>query len=166
MSETTKKILKSRAKLARRFPAPPIRKESEEGGCGVVGFACSIPVGGRHIYEPSCQMHNRGNGKGGGIAAVGFVPEQLGVTRETLDSHYILQIGLLDLSARGSVEKEFIHPFFDTAAEGMLPTVDDYRDVEGLEVRPPDVARYMVRVKPGVLDVFIRDNQLEELDRR
>ena len=166
MSETTKKILKSRAKLVRRFPAPPIRKEAEEGGCGVVGFACSIPVGGRHIYEPSCQMHNRGNGKGGGIAAVGFVPEQLGVTREILDSHYILQIGLLDLSARGSVEKEFIHPFFDAAAEGMLPTVDDYRDVEGLEVRPPDVARYMVRVKPDVLDVFIRDNQLEELDRR
>ena len=30
-------------------------------------------------------MHNRGNGKGGGIAAVGLVPEQLGVSREVLD---------------------------------------------------------------------------------
>ncbi len=51
-------------------PANPPHTE-EEGGCGVTGFACSIPVGGRHIYEPSVQMHNRGNGKGGGIAAVG-----------------------------------------------------------------------------------------------
>ncbi len=37
--------------------------EAEEGGCGVTGFACSIPVSGRHIFEPSVQMHNRGNGK-------------------------------------------------------------------------------------------------------
>ena len=53
---------------------PAIRKEAEEGGCGVVGFCCSEPVPGRHIYEPSRQMHNRGNGKGGGIAAVGLRP--------------------------------------------------------------------------------------------
>ena len=25
--------------------------EAEEGGCGVTGFACSIPVSGRHIFE-------------------------------------------------------------------------------------------------------------------
>ena len=53
-------------------PDPPAHKAEEEGGCGVTGFACSIPVGGKHIFEPSRQMHNRGNGKGGGIAAVGL----------------------------------------------------------------------------------------------
>ena len=37
-----------------------------EGGCGVTGFACTVPVRGKHIYEPSIQMRNRGNGKGGG----------------------------------------------------------------------------------------------------
>ena len=41
----------------------------------------TIPVGGRHIHEPSKQMHNRGNGKGGGIAAGGLVPEEMGVSR-------------------------------------------------------------------------------------
>jgi len=56
------------------FPAV-VRKEAEEGGCGVVGFCCTEPVPGRHIQEPSKQMHNRGNGKGGGIAAVGFTTE-------------------------------------------------------------------------------------------
>ncbi len=166
MNKRTENILESRAKLIRDLPSTTLRKEAEEGGCGVVGFACNIPVGGRHIYEPSCQMHNRGNGKGGGIAAVGFVPEQLGVTREVLDSHYILQVGLLDPAARGSVEEEFIRPFFDVADEGMLPTVDDYRDIEGLEVKPPDVLRSIVRVKRDVLDQFIRDNKLEGLDRR
>jgi len=166
MNDISRNILQSRAKLIEGLPRAPVRKDSEEGGCGVVGFACSIPVGGRHIYEPSCQMHNRGNGKGGGIAAVGFVPEQLGVSREVLDSHYILQIGLLDAEARGPVEEDFINPFFDVDVSGMLPTVDDYRDVEGLDVRPPDVLRCMVRVKPDVLDRFIRENQLDGVDMR
>ena len=166
MSDFTNRILQSRAKLTDGLPRATIRKEAEEGGCGVVGFACSIPVGGRHIYEPSCQMHNRGNGKGGGIAAVGFVPEQIGVSRETLDSHYMLQVGLLDPSARGAVEKEFVQPYFDIASQGMLPTIDDYRDVEGLDVQPPDVLRCLVRVKPDVLEKFIKENELGGIDPR
>ena len=74
------------------------RKAEDEGGCGVVGFCCMKAVPGRHIYEPSRQMHNRGNGKGGGIAAVGLVPEQLGVSRQVLDEHYMLHIALLVIS--------------------------------------------------------------------
>ena len=46
-----------------------------EGGCGVTGFACSIPVGGRHIYEPSIQMRNRGNGKAAGSRPADWWPE-------------------------------------------------------------------------------------------
>ena len=62
----------------------------------MTGFACTIPVGGKHIYEPSIQMRNRGNGKGGGIAACGLVPEELGVSRKVLEEDYILQVALLD----------------------------------------------------------------------
>ena len=62
----------------------------------LTGFACSIPVRGRHIFEPSKQMHNRGNGRGGGIAAMGFDHRMLGISRETLDEDYILQIAALD----------------------------------------------------------------------
>jgi glutamate synthase domain-containing protein 1/glutamate synthase domain-containing protein 3 len=165
MNKKAEKILNSRAKLNQGLSGVGLRKEAEEGGCGVVGFACNIPVRGKHIYEPSCQMHNRGNGKGGGIAAVGFVPEQLCVSREVLDSHYMLQIGLLDPTARTVVEKEYVLPHFDIVNAGMIPTVDDYRDVDGLDVRPPDALRYFVRVKPDALDQFIRDNKLEALDR-
>ena len=138
------------------FPKSP----EAEGGCGVTGFACSIPVSGKNIYEPSIQMRNRGNGKGGGIAACGLVPEEMGVSRKVLDESYILQVALLNSDARSEVEKDFIEPFFDIQHAGMLATVDDYRDVPLLEVRPPDVMRYFVRVKPDVLQKFSEDKKL------
>ncbi|MEK6194634.1 MAG: hypothetical protein N2F24_10470, partial [Deltaproteobacteria bacterium] len=93
-----KNLLKSRACLP--HGGIPSKKPAEEGGCGVTGFISSIPVRGRHIYEPSVQMHNRGNGKGGGIAALGLSAENLGVSQEILDTHYLLQIALLDPAAR------------------------------------------------------------------
>ncbi len=143
-----------------------VRKGEEEGGCGVVGFCCTQAVPGRHIYEPSKQMHNRGNGKGGGIAAVGLVPEQLGVSRQVLDEHYMLHIALLDPNARAEVEQEFITPHFDLAASAALDKTDDWRAVGDLEVKPPDVWRYFVRVKPKVLDDFVQKNGFETMDRR
>lgn len=142
------------------------RSPEAEGGCGVTGFACTVPVGGRHIYEPSIQMRNRGNGKGGGIAACGLVPEDLGVSPRVLEEDYILQIALLDPDALTEVEKKHIKPFFDIDQGGLIPTVEDYRDVPLLEVKPPDVARYFVRVKPGVLDRFAEDKGLTHLSER
>ena len=142
------------------------RRAGDEGGCGVTGFACSIPVRGRHIYEPSIQMHNRGNGKGGGIAAVGLVAEDVGVSQDVLDSRYFLQIALLDPSAREALEQQYIEPFFDVAFSAPVPTVDDYRDIPGLEVKPPDVHRYLVRVKPDVLRAFAEKNGLGDLPTR
>ena len=78
----------------------------------MVGFCCTEPVAARHIYEPSRQMHNRGNGKGGGIAALGFVPEQLGVSREVLEDYYMLHIAFLDTGVRADLEKKYITPVF------------------------------------------------------
>ncbi|MFH1983675.1 MAG: glutamate synthase [Pseudomonadota bacterium] len=152
------RILASRAGLG--SPDASVKKSAEEGGCGVTGFIASIPVAGRHIHEPSTQMHNRGNGKGGGIAAVGLCAADLGVSQEVLDSHYLLQVALLDPAARKEVAATHIAPFLDVAMAGEVPTVDDYRSVEGLEVRPPDVWRYFVRVKPAVLERFAADNGL------
>jgi glutamate synthase domain-containing protein 1 len=143
-----------------------VRKGEEEGGCGVVGFCCTKPVPGRHIYEPSRQMHNRGNGKGGGIAAVGLVPGQLGVSRQVLEEHYMLHIALLDPDARAEVEQEFITPHFDVAASASLDKVDDWQAVGDLEVKPPDVWRYFVRVKPQVLDEFVQKNGFTTMDPR
>jgi glutamate synthase domain-containing protein 1/glutamate synthase domain-containing protein 3 len=137
-----------------------------EGGCGVTGFACNIPVRGKFIHEPSIQMQNRGNGKGGGIAAAGLVPEQIGVSREVLDSHYLLQIALLDEAAAGEVEQKFVLPNFDIALSTRQPHLDDFRDLKGLEVRPPDIHRYVVRVKPAVLKAFAEANGLGAMPAR
>jgi glutamate synthase domain-containing protein 1/glutamate synthase domain-containing protein 3 len=165
MTSFADKISFSRRNL---YPEPPPRhyKAEEEGGCGVTGFACSEPVRGKHIFEPSRQMHNRGNGKGGGIAAAGLVAEDLGVTQEVLDECYLLQVALLEPEVKETVEEKFITPNMDVYAGNRIPTVDDYRDVKGLEVRPPDVWRYFVRVRPKALCEFADKNGLEKMDPR
>ena len=159
------RILQARRSL---YTNPPPRqyKDAEEGGCGVTGFACSIPVGGKHIFEPSRLMHNRGNGKGGGIAAAGLVAEDLGVSQEVLDDYYLIHVALLDPTVRQSMEEQFISPHMEVAADHQLPTVDDYRDIEGLEIRPPDVWRYCVRIKPDILAAFAEKNKLEDMAPR
>ena len=105
------KILLSRSELCRQVPTLAPNTE-EEGGCGVTGFISSIPVTGKNIFEPSLQMHNRGNGKGGGIGAVGFVPEALGVSRKVLDEDYMLHVALLDARVADEIENTLITPFF------------------------------------------------------
>ncbi|MDD5703332.1 MAG: hypothetical protein PHU23_14950, partial [Dehalococcoidales bacterium] len=83
-----------------------------------------------------------------------------------LDTHYILQIALLDPHVGPEVFREFVEPYLDVSAGGLIPSVGDYREIKGLEVRPPDVMRYFVRVKPAVLDRFIERNHLTGLDPR
>ncbi len=137
-----------------------------EGGCGVVGFASTTLVKGKHIFKPAYQMHNRGNGKGGGIAAIGLSHEDLGVSQSVLEEDYLLQIALLDPAAREELEAEFIAPYLEIDHVVKLPTVADYREVEGLESEPPVVWRYFVRLKAEVLDASIRMYGLEEWERR
>ncbi len=158
------KILESRSELLRQVPALAPNTE-EEGGCGVTGFISSIPVTGKNIFEPSAQMHNRGNGKGGGIGAVGFVPEALGISRQVLDDDYMLHIALLDNSVAAEIEETYIKPYFTIDKYEKLDTLDDYQSI-GLEVRPPDIMRYFVRVKDDVLDAFIQENGLTFMERR
>ncbi len=160
------RFISSRGELIKGLSEPPLWKAEEEGGCGVTGFACSVPVGGRHIIEPSRQMHNRGNGKGGGVAAVGLSPECLGVSAEVLEEDYLLQVAFLDRDARPSVEASFIEPFLEVHHSQRVPTVSDYREVENLEVKPPDVYRYFVRVKEEVLKDFAARNRFNGPDLR
>lgn len=165
-SRAIEKLLVSRQKLLKELQIPyPTYKGEEEGGCGVVGFCATEPVAARHIHEPSKQMHNRGNGKGGGIAAVGFIPEQLGVTREVLDKYYMVHIAFLDNGIRKELEQKYITPFFEIETSCQLDTVADWTEIPSLEAKPPDVMRYFVRVKQEVLDRFISQNDLNQISR-
>lgn len=165
MNDIAKSIMESRARLIAGLPGIPTRKSAEEGGCGVVGFAASIPVRGKHIFEPCIQMHNRGNGKGGGIAAANMDPAQLGVDAATLNDDYLLQIALLDPKAEEDLEKEFVAPFFKIDHKTQIRPRSDIREF-GLETRPPDIVRYFARVKKDVLSRFAKEQKMEGAPER
>jgi glutamate synthase domain-containing protein 1 len=148
------------------LPIQPSSPEAAEGGCGVLGFAANVPIAGRHIVTASQQMHNRGNGKGGGIAAAGLDPVQMRVSPEVLRTHYLIQVAYLDRGARAEVERECLMGRFDIAESYPVETLDDYRVVSGLEMRPPDVVRYFCRVKPEVLAHFAEASGLRHLPAR
>ncbi len=160
------KIMQARIREFGRADFSGSLKREDEGGCGVTGFASNVALAGRHIFEPSIRMHNRGNGKGGGIAAVGINPLRLGVSQDELDSHYMLHVALLDPGCLSALKDTCIKPYFDIGTELLLDRLDDYRELEGLEVKPPEVWRAFVRVKPQVLDEFIRDTGLAGMDPR
>jgi glutamate synthase domain-containing protein 1/glutamate synthase domain-containing protein 3 len=166
VKDFSKQLLATRSRVYSASGQSISPKSAEEGGCGVTGFACTDPLAGRFIYEPSIQMQNRGNGKGGGIAAVGFIPEQIGVPRDVLDNSYLYQIALLDPDCHAELERDYILPYFDVALSTRQPHINDYRDIPGLEVCPPDVHRYVVRVRPDVLKKFARENGLESMESR
>ena len=157
------RLLETRAELPRPYPADKIVKGEDEGGCGVTGFAASVPVSGKHIFLPSIQMHNRGNGKGGGIAAVGLDAASLGVSQEVLEEDYLIQVAYLNPEVRPQVESQFITNVFRVEHQAKVPTVADWRDLPGLMVQPPEVWRYFVRVKPEVMQYFVHQHRLYEI---
>jgi glutamate synthase domain-containing protein 1 len=90
----------------------------------------------------------------------------MGVSKEKLQDDYLIQIAYLDPSARKEVESAFLLPYFEIHHGSQVPTLRDYRDVPGLEIQPPVVWRYFVRVKESVLAEFIHTNALKGIDPR
>lgn len=170
LNKTARQIIEARARLLATLPAgvraAQRSPEAAEGGCGVLGLASRTPVAGRHVLTAARQMHNRGNGKGGGIAMAGLDPAEMRVDRDTLQTHTLLQIALLDPTARAEIEAAFIEPHFEIAQGYPVERVGDFREVDGLEVPPPDVMRYFVRARPDALERFAADNHLTALDAR
>jgi len=165
MRDITQAILDNcHARIKKAYSITPV-KSIGEGGCGVIGFATNIPVCGRHIFEPSIQMHNRGNGKGGGIAAAGLIPSQLGVDNNILKNYYILQIALLEPKSKDEIEKTCIIPFFNIKHKNYIKPKNDWRALN-LKVKPPDIARYFVRVKENILKKFAQKLKIKNYSYR
>lgn len=133
---------------------PLVKKRVLEGGCGVIGLIGSEKLKGNCIIRPCEQMRNRGNGKGGGVAAVGLFDEHA--------DHYALHISYLDEKARGQIEKKFVESVFHVSHAEKQASIDDYRET-GLEVKPPLVWRYFVRVKPEHLEPFSDKNKITDM---
>ena len=163
MTQMTDRIIASRTGLSNEKWNLDICGKVAEGGCGVLGVSSSVPIRGRYLLQPMTQMHNRGNGKGGGIAAAGLSPSQLGVSERTLEEAYLIQVAYLDAESRKDVETGFIDSRLDVEFSERIPTVEDHASI-GLDVKPPDVWRYFVRANEGKLKQFIENNGLDGLD--
>ncbi|MFN2221860.1 MAG: glutamate synthase [Candidatus Promineifilaceae bacterium] len=165
--QTIEAILNSRRalQLAGGIDWSALRSEAAEGGCGVVGLASSERIAGRHLLQALIQMRNRGNGKGGGVAAVGLDPEQFGVSQAILEGDYLLSVAYLDPDCRAEVERDHIWPTFAADHVREAPLLADAEAHLGLDVPPPVVVHYFVRVRPDVYEAFQRENG-QKLDRR
>jgi glutamate synthase domain-containing protein 1/glutamate synthase domain-containing protein 3 len=152
--EFAQKVINSRQDLVPEDGFILPKGGEAEGGCGVIGMASNVQVPARHMLQSLMQMRNRGNGKGGGIAAVGLIPEEFGVTKEILEEDYLLAVAYIDIGVREDLEKEYIHKTFDidhVRVENHLP---DHKSLEGLDVPPPEVIEYFVRVKPDQVEKY------------
>ena len=134
-----------------------IFKKEIEGGCGVVGFCSNEKITGKHLLPPCFQMHNRGNGKGGGIIAMGLEATQLNVSEEVLNSHYLIQIAYLEPKVRNELESQYIFKNFDVHLFYKIKINKDTSKM--FEITPPQVYRYFCRVKKTVLKQFMNDNR-------
>lgn len=161
-------IIASRRRLVRDVQEPAARRggDEAEGGCGVIGLAAAHPVRGRHAAAAAAQMHNRGNGKGGGLAAAGLSPAQMRVSAEVLSEATLLQMAYLDPAARGEAERDWLQPRFEVVQGYRVPTLDDWRAVPGLEATPPEVWRYFLRARPAALERFVDEHGLHPLSPR
>ncbi len=156
------RLLRSRRKL----PRPNwdyLRKAEYEGGCGVIGLCASERLPGWVLLEALKQMRNRGNGKGGGISAVGLEPAFFGVDQQLLETHYLLGIAYLDPEVRPQVEKGLQEEF--AIAHVWAPT----RHPEALSAYqtlpdPPQAVFYFVRPREERLRAFQQENELPRED--
>jgi glutamate synthase domain-containing protein 1/glutamate synthase domain-containing protein 3 len=163
---SVEKILASRKSLPKIEVGPEARDEAAEGGCGVIGIACSEKIPGRHLLQSLIQMRNRGNGKGGGIAAVGLVPEEFGVSQKILEEDYLIAVAYLEPSVREDVEQTSIYPTFEVDHVHEQAHMDDFTILDGLDVPPPEVVYYFVRIKPEVVDAFRAEHNMDAAPQR
>jgi len=163
---SVEKILASRKRLHKIEVNAAARDEAAEGGCGVIGIACSVKIPGRHLLQSLIQMRNRGNGKGGGIAAVGLVPEEFGVSRKVMEEDYLIAVAYLDQSVREEVERISIYPTFEVDHIQEQAHIADFTTLEGLDVSPPEVVYYFVRIKPDVVDAFRSEHNMTDAPQR
>jgi len=166
VTSDTELLLGSRSWMREPSSELSTRPLEAEGGCGVVGIASTVPIAGRHILQPLLQMHNRGNGKGGGIAAVGLSADQMKVTERVLEDDYLVQVAYLRPQVRDSLEEELLKPNYKVDKKYKVDVTADQGYIKSLEVTPPEVWRYFCRAKKDALEEFVKKNKLEKLDAR
>ena len=163
MPRNPKAVLDARMRLTRSLPKVVLQDgDAAEGGCGVVGLACEIPVAGKHLFNSLEQMRNRGNGKGGGVAMVGLDPVQFSTDQKTLESSFLIAIAYVNEGHRDAVEEKYIHPVFEVDHIHEIPRMENWQEkLPALEVKPPDVVCYFVRPSAAGLEKMALESGLD-----
>ncbi|MCS5537303.1 MAG: hypothetical protein NZ770_04295, partial [Candidatus Poseidoniaceae archaeon] len=163
MPRNPKAVLDARMRLTRSLPKVVLQDgDAAEGGCGVVGLACEIPVAGKHLFNSLEQMRNRGNGKGGGVAMVGLDPVQFSTDQKTLESSFLVAIAYVNEGHRDAVEEKYIHSVFEVDHIHEIPRMDNWQEkLPALEVKPPDVVCYFVRPSAAGLEKMSQESGLD-----
>jgi glutamate synthase domain-containing protein 3/glutamate synthase domain-containing protein 1 len=149
----------------------------ELDACGVVSFACTQSVPVESIQTACQQMHNRGNGRGGGILGLG------GMFSPQFEDCYAFQIiTLVPASKRRQkildITKDYLKDFDILDRSGnvldaqtlSVSNIESFRNPRrqkhgrdvtyeeaGLAVDPGDLYRFFVRVKKEALLHFARE---------
>lgn len=139
-----------------------MRKIEAEGGCGVIGVAAAEKIAGRHLLPPLDQMCNRGNNKGGGIAAAGLRAEAFNISQEILENDYLFAVAYLQKGCIKEVEEKLIFPFFTLDHTYEMPTLPNYKELPDLEIEPPHVKIYFGRVKKELCQNCSEDQKVYE----
>lgn len=72
----------------------------------------------------------------------------------------------LDPSIRDELEQENIYNIYDVDHVREEKTVEDHTSIEGLDVEPPKVVEYFVRLKPEVVNGFVQKQGMEGVSKR
>jgi glutamate synthase domain-containing protein 2/FAD/FMN-containing dehydrogenase/glutamate synthase domain-containing protein 3/glutamate synthase domain-containing protein 1 len=166
------------ADFGHRTEGPRTEKEKYEDrevdACGVVSFACTKPVPVYSIQTACQRMHNRGNGRGGGVLALG------GMFPRVNKDKYAMQVNVLCAEEKrhalmAEMAKKYLGDLliFDRNGQPIVQSSDSLeafrnprlqkhgRDITwqeaGLAVDPGDIFKFFVRVKPAALLQFAKD---------
>ena len=116
----------------------------DHSGCGIVGFINEDGKrsSGQYILKAIANMHDRGNGLGGGIAAYGIYPQ--------MRDHYCIHIMYDDMEAKQEAEL-IIGRWCTIFGDETIPT----RPHPMIRTRPI-LHRYFVNVKPEGAGALLR----------
>ncbi|MCI0693373.1 glutamate synthase-related protein [candidate division KSB1 bacterium] len=149
-------------------------EDREVDACGVVSFACTKPAPVYSIQTACQRMHNRGNGRGGGVLALG------GMFPRVNKDKYAMQVNVLCAEEkRQALTAEIVEKYFgdlqifDRNGQPIAQSPDKLEifrnprlqkyggditwEEAGLAVDPGDIFRFFVRVKPAALMQFAKD---------
>jgi len=123
----------------------------DHSGCGIVGYIneAGERSSGQYIMKAIANMHDRGNGLGGGIAAYGIYPD--------MKDHYCIHVMFDDMEAKTQTER-LIGAWCTVFGDETIPT----RPHPAIRTRPI-LHRYFVNVKPEVLERFCEDTEDEAM---